>query len=105
MHGACGVLGALYVGIFHEEKGMVAGELELLRIQILGIISIISWTVSLTYITCKFIDKTIKLRVTDKQEDKGLDIVEHGCLTSSLAFYEVTQYKTFLFFFLHSQCV
>ena len=95
MHGACGVWGILCVGIFHEDKGLIASEIELLGVQFLGMITIIAWTVIATYCTCKLIDKTMKLRVRDVEEDKGLDIAEHSCLTSSLALSDVKLYFCF----------
>lgn len=85
MHGVCGALGTLLVGLFALDGGLFyGGGFALLVIQAIGVGSVILWvlvTMSLVFLT---IDKTIGLRVSTSEENAGLDIEEHG-LTSCYA--------------------
>jgi len=87
VHGISGALGTMLVGFFATEGGLFyGGSLELLRVQMIGIIAVAIWTISMSYILFKSIDSIIGLRVTNKEEENGLDIEEHG--TESYADFE-----------------
>ncbi len=79
VHGIGGVLGTVAVGVFATDGGLInGGGYHLLLIQILGVAAVALWTLGASYVTFKIISKTIGLRVTAQDEDKGLDISEHG---------------------------
>jgi Amt family ammonium transporter len=79
VHGACGALGTIMVGLFAKENGLFyGGGFHLLGVQFLGVISIGIWVALMAFLTFKTIDKTIGLRVSRREEIEGLDTSEHG---------------------------
>ena len=52
----------------------------MLGVQLLGIVVIIAWTASTTFVFLKVIDLTIGLRVSPEHERLGADAVMHGLL-------------------------
>lgn len=85
VHGACGLLGTLMTGIFALDGGLFyGGGFHMLGIQCLGVISVLAWVAITMTIIFVVLDKTIGLRVSEKEEILGLDATEHG-LTSAYA--------------------
>lgn len=95
VHGANGIWGTLAVGLFAnptvldgtgEATGVAGlfygGGLGQLGIQVLGILAIGIWTAVTITITFTLIKKTIGLRVSEAEEIVGLDIEEHGLVSS-----------------------
>lgn len=82
VHGVCGALGTILVGVFATDGGLLyGGGFSLLGVQLIGVISVMLWTVGTTVILFKAIDATIGLRVHSNEEKAGLDIKEHGVET------------------------
>lgn len=84
VHGTCGALGTLMVGLFAQpEFGGAAGlffggGFALLKAQIIGILTVFAWTTITAGILFFLIKSIIGLRVTREEELRGLDIGEHG---------------------------
>lgn len=79
VHGVCGVLGTLLVGIFATEGGLLyGGGFSLLGIQAIGVLSVCAWALGSSFLVLLIIKKTIGLRVTKEEEIDGLDIHEHN---------------------------
>lgn len=90
VHGVCGVFGTLVVGLFAHpayEAASGAGKLSglfygggftLLKVQLIGVLSIFVWVFVAALILFILLKKTIGLRVSQLEELKGLDIEEHG---------------------------
>jgi Amt family ammonium transporter len=79
VHGVCGALGTILVGVFATDGGLLhGGGTELLVTQILGVAAVFVWAFSLGYILFKIIKVTVGVRVSKTQEDLGLDQTEHG---------------------------
>ena len=90
VHGVCGLFGTLSVGLFAQAKYASAaglgeinglfygGGFRLLGVQALGGLSVFVWVGVTAFIMFTVIKKTIGLRVTRKEEIRGLDIEEHG---------------------------
>jgi Amt family ammonium transporter len=79
VHGLCGSIGTILVGLFAIDGGILyGGGIELLKVQIIGVGAVALWTLGTSFILFKGIDLTIGLRVTAEDEEKGLDIEEHG---------------------------
>ena len=73
VHLICGVWGTLAVGIF----GDLAGWAQL-GYQAIGVVSIGVFCLISSYIIIKTLKKTIGIRVSEREEQDGLDIHEHG---------------------------
>ncbi len=79
VHGVCGFLGTVLVGVFALDGGLLSGGgFKLIGIQALGSLSYIGWAAATTFVVLFILKKTIGLRVSEKEEIEGLDIHEHG---------------------------
>ncbi len=79
VHGVCGAWGTLSAGLFNMESGLFyGGGLGQLGVQALGVVTAFAWAFGLGLILFFAIKVTIGLRVTEEEEQKGLDIGEHG---------------------------
>lgn len=86
VHGACGMIGTLMVGLFATGGGEYAGQkglfygggLKLLGTQALGVVTIAGWVIVTMTIVFFVIKKTVGLRVSAAEEIEGLDPTEHG---------------------------
>ena len=72
VHGICGVWGTIDVGIFstNPEHSLVT--------QILGTLSYAAFAFVASLILALLIKSTLGIRVTEQEEDEGLDVAEHG---------------------------
>ena len=91
VHGLAGVWGVLSVGLFATQTGLadayvasdtyglfLGGGAEQLGIQAIGVAAIAGWTIVTSAILFLAIKYTVGLRVSEDEELRGLDIVEHG---------------------------
>ena len=91
VHGICGALGTVFTGLFatgvSTEKGLFyGGGFHYLGVQALGVVSVIIYVAAVMTIVFFVIKKTIGLRVDAEDEIAGLDVSEHGLLTSYSGF-------------------
>ncbi len=85
VHGVCGALGTLFVGLFALDGGLFyGGGIQLLLTQLTGVITVAAWVTVTMTATFLIIGKTVGLRVSKEEEIMGLDIHEHG-LSSAYA--------------------
>ena len=78
VHGVCGALGTIMVGLFAMDGGLFyGGGAKLLGVQAIGVAATFGWTILTAGILFYAIKKTIGLRVTEAEETEGLDIHEH----------------------------
>ncbi len=89
-HGVAGVWGTLSCGLFAsprivDQPGVVgkaglvySGSFEQLGVQAIGVLATFVFVFVLSYVVFALIKATVGLRVTDEEEQEGLDIVEHG---------------------------
>ncbi|MFA9429359.1 ammonium transporter [Egicoccus sp. AB-alg2] len=79
VHGVCGILGTLWVGLAHVEDGLFyGGGAGLLAVQALGVVAVVGFvgvTVGTLFLALKAADF---LRVSEQEEIEGLDVHEHG---------------------------
>ena len=82
-HGMGGTWGAIATGIFASTSltsggGLLNGNFRQFGIQVLAVA--VTWVFSfgMTWIIGKIIDKTLGLRVSEAEENVGLDISQHG---------------------------
>ncbi|MDK2820297.1 MAG: ammonium transporter, Amt family [Clostridia bacterium] len=79
VHGFSGAFGTIMVGLFAVDGGLFYGSgTELLVTQITGVLATFVWTVVTGLILFSIVKAIIGLRVSDREEEKGLDIREHG---------------------------
>ncbi len=79
VHGICGAVGTLLVGVFATEGGLInGGGFAQLGIQAIGVLSTAAWVLVTCFIMFKVIQMTIGLRESDRVQEEGLDIYEHG---------------------------
>lgn len=73
VHLICGIWGTLAVGIFGEMASW-----EQLGKQAIGVVAIATFCVIFSYIILSILKKTVGIRVSEEEEQEGLDIHEHG---------------------------
>jgi len=85
VHGVGGILGALLTGVFASKAwnpagndGLAAGNGDLFVTQLIGVGAAIVFSVVVTWLLLKIIDKVIGLRPSSDDEREGLDINLHG---------------------------
>ncbi|MPR36100.1 ammonium transporter [Salmonirosea aquatica] len=79
VHGVCGALGTLLVGVFATEGGLLnGGGFAQLGVQAVGVFSTMGWVIGTSFILFFVIKKTIGLRESKRVEEEGLDVYEHG---------------------------
>ncbi len=78
VHGVCGALGTLMVGLFATSGGyFYGGGLKLFGIQAIGVGTAFGWTILTAGILFFVLKHTLGLRVSEKEEIEGLDLHEH----------------------------
>jgi Amt family ammonium transporter len=90
VHGACGIMGILAIGLWAEPTltivGPMAGKaglflgggLELLGVQALGSVSTILWVGATSVVMFGALKAINRLRVSTKADVVGIDVYEHG---------------------------
>ncbi len=85
VHGVCGVVGTLAVGLFATHTVNPAGQglfdgggLHLLGVQALGVLAAAAWAFVGTGAVALAVDKLVGLRVPPEHEHAGLDTVIHA---------------------------
>lgn len=79
VHGICGALGTIMVGLFSESTGLFYGHgTAQLVTQLIGVASVAAWAGITGFILFKILKATVGLRVPKRIEEEGLDIYEHG---------------------------
>jgi Amt family ammonium transporter len=83
VHGICGALGTILVGLFALDGGLFyGGGTSFLITQLIGVGAVIVWVTVAISITFFIIKHTIGLRVSREEEIAGLDIHEHGLVSA-----------------------
>ncbi len=71
VHGLCGVWGCLAIGILH-------GDVSSFAVQLKGTVLICGWAFATMFVLFGALKAMGVLRVTEAEEQKGLDVSEHG---------------------------
>ena len=84
-HGVVGAWGTIAVGLFADAKfsGGISGlffggGFHQLFVQVIGVVAVFVWTMVTSLVLFYAIKKFIGLRVSEKEEKRGLDLGEHG---------------------------
>lgn len=79
VHGLCGIIGTLCVGLFDCTDGLLyGGGWSLLGVQALGVLCIALWSFGLGFGLMKLLHRCSGIRVSARIEEEGLDVYEHG---------------------------
>ena len=79
VHGTCGALGTILLGFFDSESGVFfGGGFGLLWAQIVGVVAVLVWCLVTGFILFYGIKAITGLRVSEEEEQAGLDFEEHG---------------------------
>ena len=79
VHGTCGALGTILLGFFHSEQGIFfGGSFGFLWAQIVGVLAVFVWCLITGFALFYGIKAVTGLRVTEEEEQAGLDYEEHG---------------------------
>jgi Amt family ammonium transporter len=99
VHGVCGAVGTLLVGVFSDGSGtdgalglVFGGDASLLTVQAIGVGAVIAWVAVAMTVVFWLIKVTVGLRVSREDEIKGLDITEHGLVSSYADFMPTVEY-------------
>lgn len=83
VHGIAGGLGTILVGLFAVEGGLLyGGGFAMIGVQVLGVAAVALWVTVTMTLVFKLLDATIGLRVTPEEEEAGMDVSEHGLISS-----------------------
>jgi Amt family ammonium transporter len=84
-HGASGLWGALATGLFSKSTlnpagadGLLFGGTKLFFAEIVSIAVVVLFSVAMTYIILKLTQAFTPLRVSEENEEIGLDLSDHG---------------------------
>lgn len=91
VHGVCGAFGTIATGLFALDGGaFYGGGTGFLTTQILGVAAVAVYVGVVMTVIFGALDKIIGLRVSEAEEIKGLDMEEHGLLSSYADFMPTT---------------
>ncbi|WP_010239816.1 ammonium transporter [Clostridium arbusti] len=84
-HGVGGIWGGIATGIFASTavnsagaNGLYYGNIKLLGAQLVAIIATVAYSAIMTFIILKVVDKIMGIRVSEEDEQTGLDVTLHG---------------------------
>lgn len=77
IHGVGGIWGSVATALF-ASTGVIAGNWHLLGVQMISVVSVILYSLFMTFVIIIILDKVMGLRVTEDEEMLGLDISLHG---------------------------
>ena len=85
IHGVGGIWGALAIGLFATKavneagnNGLFFGNPELIGVQALAVFVTGGYAFGVTLILLKILDWTVGLRLSEEEEDSGLDLSQHN---------------------------
>jgi Amt family ammonium transporter len=77
-HGVGGIVGMLLTAVFASEVGLIYGETTTFFFHLLGLLIVSVFCFGGSYLLYMFVDKVLTMRVREDQEERGLDLSQHG---------------------------
>ncbi len=77
-HGVGGIVGMILTAVFAKEVGLIYGETTTFLHHILALVIVAIFTFGGSWLLYKIVDILVPLRVTERQEERGLDASQHG---------------------------
>jgi len=85
VHGVGGSFGAIATGLFASTAinnagadGAFFGNLGLVGTQLIAVVAVVAWSFGVSFVTFKVIDMVVGLRVSEDDEEMGLDLTQHS---------------------------
>ena len=81
VHGVGGIVGALLTGVFATTgggSGLIDGNPGQVLIQLKAVLVVAAYTAIVTAAIVGLLKATVGIRVTDEEEEAGLDLSQHG---------------------------
>ncbi len=77
-HGVGGMVGMLLTGVFAKDVGLMSGSARTFLVHCGALVFVAAFSFAGSYLLYKLTDLIIPLRVSDDQEEIGLDLSQHG---------------------------
>ena len=77
-HGVGGIVGMILTAVFASEVGLIYGETTTFFFHLLGLLIVSVFCFGGSYLLYMFVDKVLTMRVREDQEERGLDLSQHG---------------------------
>jgi len=84
VHGVGGIIGTLCAGLFAQTlvnpsgpNGLFFGNPHQFIVQLIGVGAAFVYTLVVTFIIGKLVDVVVGLRVSEEEEEMGLDVSQH----------------------------
>jgi len=77
-HGVGGICGMILTGVFAKDVGLVYGETKTFVMHIIGLVIVSAYAFVGSYLLLLLTNKISRLRVSEEEEDMGLDLSQHG---------------------------
>lgn len=83
-HGLGGITGALLTGVLAQRAwsapadGLIGGSLGLMGIQAIAVLAVFGYSLLGTFVLLKVMSWRVSLRLSEKEEGIGMDLVQHG---------------------------
>jgi Amt family ammonium transporter len=77
-HGVGGMVGMIMTGLFAKDVGLTSGHARTFLIHCGALLFVAAFSFAGSWLLYRLTDMIIPLRVSEDQEDAGLDISQHG---------------------------
>ena len=77
-HGIGGIVGMMLTAVFAANVGLIYGETTTFLYHLLALVITGVYTFGLSFVLLKVVDVLLKMRVRADQEERGLDVSQHG---------------------------
>jgi len=77
-HGLGGITGMILTGVFAKDVGLIYGDATVFLYHLLALVIVSVFTFGGTFLLYKLTDLILPMRVTELQEERGLDVTQHG---------------------------
>ena len=77
-HGVGGIVGMLLTAVFATQVGLIYGQTDTFLYHLLGLVLVSVYCFFGSYLLYMFVDRVLTMRVREDQEERGLDLSQHG---------------------------
>jgi len=77
-HGVGGICGMILTGVFAKDVGLVYGETKTFVMHLIGLVIVSAYAFVGSYLLLLLTNKISRLRVSEAEEEMGLDLSQHG---------------------------